>query len=137
MEKQNNNKLGLIGLVAIVVSSMIGGGIFNLPSNMSIDAGFAAVTISWIITAVGIYFLANTFSILSDNNPDLHSGIYSYARAGFGKFTGCEIAWGYWLSSIFGNVAFAVLLMQTLGIFILYLMGRIFSLLWVALYLFG
>lgn len=117
MEKQNNNKLGLIGLVAIVVSSMIGGGIFNLPSNMSIDAGFAAVTISWIITAVGIYFLANTFSILSDNNPDLHSGIYSYARAGFGKFTGCEIAWGYWLSSIFGNVAFAVLLMQTLGYF--------------------
>lgn len=117
MDKQNNNKLGLIGLVAIVVSSMIGGGIFNLPSNMSIDAGFAAVTISWIITAVGIYFLANTFSILSDNNPTLDSGIYSYARAGFGKFTGCQIAWGYWLSSIFGNVAFAVLLMQTLGYF--------------------
>ena len=117
MDEQNNNKLGLIGLVAIVVSSMIGGGIFNLPSNMSIDAGFAAVTISWIITAIGIYFLANTFSILSDNNPELHSGIYSYARAGFGKFTGCEIAWGYWLSSIFGNVAFAVLLMQTIGYF--------------------
>lgn len=116
MEKQDN-KLGLVGLTAIVVSSMIGGGIFNLPSNMSIDAGFAAVTISWIITAVGIYFLANTFSILSDSNPELHSGIYSYARTGFGKFTGCEIAWGYWLSSIFGNVAFAVLLMQTLGYF--------------------
>lgn len=115
--EQDNNKLGLIGLIAIVVSSMIGGGIFNLPSNMSIDAGFIGVTISWIVTAVGIYFLANTFSILSDNNPDLHSGIYSYARAGFGKFVGCEIAWGYWLSSIFGNVAFAVLLMQTIGYF--------------------
>lgn len=117
MENQDSNKLGLVGLTAIVVSSMIGGGIFNLPSNMSIDAGFMAVTISWIVTAVGIYFLANTFSILSDNNPNLHSGIYSYARTGFGKFTGCEIAWGYWLSSIFGNVAFAVLLMQTIGYF--------------------
>ncbi|MCF2626079.1 amino acid permease [Fusobacterium perfoetens] len=115
--EQENNKLGLIGLIAIVVSSMIGGGIFNLPSNMSIDAGFIGVTVSWIVTAVGIYFLANTFSILSDNNPELHSGIYSYARAGFGKFVGCEIAWGYWLSSIFGNVAFAVLLMQTIGYF--------------------
>ena len=115
MEK--DNKLGVVGLVAIVVSSMIGGGIFNLPSNMSIDAGFIGVILSWIITAIGVYFLANTFSILSDNNPDLHSGIYSYARAGFGKFIGCEIAWGYWLSSIFGNVAFAVLLMQTLGYF--------------------
>ena len=115
--EQDNNKLGLIGLIAIVVSSMIGGGIFNLPSNMSIDAGFIGVTVSWIVTAVGIYFLANTFSILSDNNPELHSGIYSYARAGFGKFVGCEIAWGYWLSSIFGNVAFAVLLMQTIGYF--------------------
>lgn len=115
--EQDKNKLGLIGLIAIVVSSMIGGGIFNLPSNMSIDAGFVGVTISWIVTAVGIYFLANTFSILSDENPNLHSGIYSYARAGFGKFVGCEIAWGYWLSSIFGNVAFAVLLMQTIGYF--------------------
>lgn len=115
--EQDKNKLGLVGLIAIVVSSMIGGGIFNLPSNMSIDAGFVGVTISWIVTAVGIYFLANTFSILSDENPNLHSGIYSYARAGFGKFVGCEIAWGYWLSSIFGNVAFAVLLMQTIGYF--------------------
>lgn len=78
--EQDNNKLGLIGLIAIVVSSMIGGGIFNLPSNMSIDAGFIGVTISWIVTAVGIYFLANTFSILSDNNPDLHSGIYSFMQ---------------------------------------------------------
>ncbi len=115
--ESKNNKLGLIGLVAIVVSSMIGGGIFNLPSNMSIDAGFIAVILSWIITAVGIYFLANTFSILSDNNPELESGIYAYAKTGFGKFVGCEIAWGYWLSSIFGNVAFAVLLMQTIGYF--------------------
>lgn len=115
--EQDKNKLGLVGLIAIVVSSMIGGGIFNLPSNMSIDAGFVGVTISWIVTAVGIYFLANTFSILSGENPNLHSGIYSYARAGFGKFIGCEIAWGYWLSSIFGNVAFAVLLMQTIGYF--------------------
>lgn len=115
--ESKNNKLGLIGLVAIVVSSMIGGGIFNLPSNMSIDAGFIAVILSWIITAIGIYFLANTFSILADNNPELESGIYAYAKTGFGKFVGCEIAWGYWLSSIFGNVAFAVLLMQTIGYF--------------------
>ena len=117
MEKNESNKLGLVGLIAIVVSSMIGGGIFNLPSNMAEEAGLIAVIIAWIITAIGIYFLGNSFSILSDNNPDLHSGIYSYARKGFGKFVGCEIAWGYWLSSIFGNVAFAVLLMETLGYF--------------------
>ena len=125
--ESKNNKLGLIGLVAIVVSSMIGGGIFNLPSNMSIDAGFFAVSISWIVTAIGIYFLANTFSILSDNNPELESGIYSYAKSGFGKFVGCEIAWGYWLSSIFGNVAFAVLLMQTLGYFFPIFNGKNFQ----------
>ena len=127
MEKKSDNKLGLFGLVAIVVSSMIGGGIFNLPSNMSIDAGFLAVIISWIITAIGVYFLANTFSILSDNNPELESGIYSYAKTGFGKFIGCEIAWGYWLSSIFGNVAFAVLLMQTFGYFFPCFNGENFS----------
>ena len=39
MEKNESNKLGLVGLIAIVVSSMIGGGIFNLPSNMAEEAG--------------------------------------------------------------------------------------------------
>jgi arginine:ornithine antiporter/lysine permease len=54
---------------------------------------------------------------LANERPDLKAGIYRYAQEGFGVFAGFEIAWGYWLSSAFGNVAFALLLMQILGHF--------------------
>ena len=43
MKKQNNSKqgerLGVIGLSAIVLSAMLGGGIFDLPKNMAACAG--------------------------------------------------------------------------------------------------
>lgn len=110
-------KVSFIGLVAIVVGSMVGGGVFNLPSNMAEGAALAAVLIAWLITAIGMFFLVQTFKTLSDNRPDLSSGIYSYAAEGFGKYVGFNSAWGYWLSAAIGNVSFAVLLMQALGYF--------------------
>lgn len=117
MSDGNSKKLGLMGLIAIVAGSMIGGGIFNLPQNMADKAGAGAVMLAWVITGVGMYFLANVFRILSDTRPELTGGIYTYGRVGFGKFVGFEAAWGYWLSAVFGNVAFAVLIMETLAYF--------------------
>ena len=110
-------RLGLLMLTGVVIGSMIGGGVFNLPQNMASGAGLGAVVIAWIVTGVGMYFLADTFRTLADKRPELKAGIYSYAREGFGRFAGFNSAWGYWLSSAFGNVGFAVLLMQTLGYF--------------------
>lgn len=37
-----------------------------------------------------------------------------YAQEGFGAFIGFNVAWGYWLMTCFGNVAFAVILMDAL-----------------------
>jgi arginine:ornithine antiporter/lysine permease len=110
-------KLGLLMLSGVVVGSMIGGGSFNLPANMSGAAGLGAIIIAWVVTFVGMYFLANSFRILSDKRPDLKAGIYRYAQAGFGPLAGFQMSWGYWLSSAFGNVAFAVLIMQILSYF--------------------
>lgn len=112
-----NKKLGVIALAALVVSAMIGGGIFSLPQNMAQSAGLAAVILAWVITGVGMYFLANTFRILADAKPDATTGIYSYARLGFGRFAGFEMAWAYWLCNIFGNVGYAVLLMDAMNYF--------------------
>ncbi|QPC43457.1 amino acid permease [Kaustia mangrovi] len=109
--------LGLFALTGMVVGSMIGGGAFNLPSNMADGAALGAQVIAWIVTGAGMFFLANTFRILADKRPDLSAGIYSYAREGFGRLAGFQMAWGYWLSSAFGNVAFAVLIMQTFSYF--------------------
>lgn len=81
-EKTNPNGLGVMALAAIVVSSMIGGGIYSLPQNMAAGASAGAVLLAWIITGIGIYFIANTFSILSMAKPDLTTGIYMYSRPG-------------------------------------------------------
>lgn len=114
---QSNKKLGVIALSAIVVSAMIGGGIFSLPQNMAQSASVYAVIVAWLITGIGMYFIANTFRILADAEPDATTGIYSYARLGFGRFAGFEMAWAYWLCNIFGNVGYAVLLMDAFNYF--------------------
>ncbi len=113
----SEKKLGLIALTLLVVSAMFEGGTFNLPQNMAQSASLGAVLIAWVVSGLGIYFLARTFQVLSDVKPDLKSGIYMYSRSGFGKFAGFQIAWGYWLSSVFGNVGYGVLLMDALNYF--------------------
>ncbi len=111
-------KLGLGALVALVVGSMIGGGVFSLPQNMASKAAPAAVLIGWLITAVGMLALAFVYQGLSMRKPKLDSGPYAYARAGFGDFIGFNSAWGYWLSAWLGNVSYAVLIFATLKYFV-------------------
>ena len=110
-------RLGVIGLGAIVLSSMIGGGIYSLPQNMAASAAAGAVIIAWIITGIGIFFIANSFRILASARPNLTAGIYMYSRDGFGEYAGFTIAWGYWLCQIFGNVGYAVITMDALNYF--------------------
>lgn len=111
------HKLGLVSMTLLVIGAMVGGGAFNLPQNMAQGAGLGAVMIAWFVSGLGIFFLARTFQVLADIKPDITAGIYMYSRQGFGKYAGFQIAWGYWLSSAFGNVGFAVLLMDTLNYF--------------------
>ena len=63
--QDSSKEVGLIGLVGIVISAMIGGGIYNLPQNMAADASAGAIIIAWVVTGIGIWFIANTFRILS------------------------------------------------------------------------
>lgn len=113
----NANGLGVLALAAIVVSSMLGGGIYSLPQNMAAGASAGAVMLAWLITGFGIFFIARTFSILSLAKPDLKTGIYSYSRAGFGPYAGFTIGWSYWLCQVCGNVGYAVITMDALNYF--------------------
>lgn len=110
-------KMGAFGLAGIVVSSMIGGGIFSLPQNMAQSASVGAVMLAWLITGIGMYFIANSFRILSMAKPNLTTGIYMYAKDGFGSYMGFNIGWSYWLCQIFGNVGYAVITMDALNYF--------------------
>ena len=115
--KKTSAGLGVLALAAIVVSSMIGGGIYSLPQNMASGASAGAVLLAWVITGIGVYFIANTFRILSVVKPDLTAGIYMYSRQGFGSFAGFTIGWSYWLCQICGNVGYAVITMDALNYF--------------------
>ena len=117
MQSSSAGKMGAIGLAAIVISSMIGGGIFSLPQNMAQSASVGAVILAWVITGIGMYFIANSFRILSMAKPDLTTGIYMYAKKGFGSYMGFNIGWSYWLCQIFGNVGYAVITMDALNYF--------------------
>lgn len=55
---QASNKLGLLPLTALVVGSMIGGGVFSLPQNMAKGASLGAMAIGWLISGIGILALA-------------------------------------------------------------------------------
>ena len=114
---KSSHKLGVISMTLLVIGAMVGGGAFNLPQNMAQQAGLGAVLIGWLVSGLGVFFLARTFQVLADIKPEITAGIYMYSRQGFGKYAGFQIAWGYWLSSAFGNVGFAVLLMDTLNYF--------------------
>ncbi|MBP3040546.1 arginine-ornithine antiporter [Bacillaceae bacterium Marseille-Q3522] len=113
----NGKKMGLFSLIAIVVGSMIGGGAFNLATDMAASASAGAIIIGWLITGVGIITLGLCFQNLTEKRPDLEGGIFSYATEGFGKFMGFNSAWGYWFSAWLGNVAYATLLFASLGYF--------------------
>ena len=109
--------LSLAALTAIVVGSMIGSGIFALPSQMAGSAAPGPLLIGWAITGVGMLMLAFVFQTLAERKPDVDGGVYGYAKAGFGNYVGFTSAFGYWASAWMGNVAYLVLLFATLGNF--------------------
>ena len=110
-------KLGLGLLVALVIGSIIGSGIFGLPQNMAVGAGAGAILIGWAITGVGMLMLAFTYQMLALRRPELDNGVYAYARALSGEYVGFNAAWGYWVSAWIGNVGYLVAAFGALGYF--------------------
>ena len=69
-------KLGLSALTALVLSSMLGAGVFSLPQNMAAVASPSALIIGWGITGVGILllgFFLNSRVFLRDAAAHPHS----------------------------------------------------------------
>ena len=108
--------IGLIGLIGMVISSCIGSGVFAITGQLAGVASPGAVLIAWLIVGVGFLALAFSLNNLTEKRSDLH-GIFSYADAGWGPLAGFISGWGYWLSAWLGNVAFATMMMSTIGYF--------------------
>ncbi len=117
LAKTTDGTLGLGLLVALVVGSIIGSGIFGLPQNMAAGAGAGAILIGWAITGVGMLMLALLYQTLARRKPELNNGVYAYARALSGEYVGFNSAWGYWVSAWIGNVGYLVAAFGALGYF--------------------
>lgn len=119
MEKERENGLGLFSMVALIIGSTIGSGIFTTAADMAANGAHSgAVLIGWAIAGVGMLALMMCFFGLNLKRPDLTNGIYSYASEGFGDFVGFNSAWGYWISALLCNVSYLVLFFGAVGYFV-------------------
>jgi arginine:ornithine antiporter/lysine permease len=108
-------KVTLVTLTAMVVGGMVGAGVFSLPRRFAIETGVWGALIAWAIAGTGMLTLAFVFQTLAVRKPALDSGVYAYAKAGFGEYLGFFSAFGYWASACVGNVTYWILIMSTVG----------------------
>ncbi len=110
----SQQKVGVGLLVSLVMGNMIGTGIFLLPASIASLKwmGF----IGWIVSAIGIFFIAKVFSMLSKKYP-LAGGPYAYTKKELGSFISFFSSWGYWIAIWSGLSAIAVGFVSYVGYF--------------------
>jgi arginine:ornithine antiporter/lysine permease len=107
--------VSLVALTMMVVGGMVGAGVFSLPRRFATETGIWGAVVAWAIAGAGMLMLAFVFQTLALRKPALDSGVYAYAKAGFGEYLGFFSAFGYWASACLGNVTYWILIMSTLG----------------------
>mgnify|MGYP003583375205 CR=1 FL=1 len=117
MNTTTQQRLSFAALISLVVGSMVGSAIFALPAAFGRATGVVGAIVAWCIAGVGMLMLALVFQTLSRRRPELDSGIYAYARAGFGEYAGFASVLGYWMGCCLADVACLVLFKATLGQF--------------------
>src|SRR3954454_20656394 len=95
-------KFGLPQATALIMGSIIGVGIFNLPYSLAAYGPISIVAMA--LTTVGAIALAVMFAGLSRRLP-ADGGPYAYARVAFGNGVGFTNAWSYWITAWAGNAA--------------------------------
>jgi basic amino acid/polyamine antiporter, APA family len=99
------HRFGLPTATALVIGSVIGTGVFALPSALAAYGPISLV--AFVLVTIGALAVALTFGALSRRIPG-SGGPYVYARDAFGSFAGFLNAWSYWITAWAGNAAIAV-----------------------------
>jgi APA family basic amino acid/polyamine antiporter len=90
--------IGRWSLTALVINSIIGSGIFGLPSVVSGRVGHLA-PIAYFVAGAGMAVIAGCLAEVASQFHET-GGPYLYARETLGRFWGIQIAWMMWLSRI-------------------------------------
>lgn len=116
MNDQSGQSLFRLALVAPVVGSMVGAGIFTLPAGFAYSTGVAGALIASTVGGCGTLTLMLVFVVqtLSYRKSRIEAGIYSHANVWFGNYPDFLAAFGSWIASFPGDVACLVLIKATL-----------------------
>jgi len=99
--------LGPLSLVALGIGAIIGAGIFSLTGIAAADNAGPAVTISFLIAALGCGFAGLCYSELSSMIPAAGSA-YTYAYASLGELVAWIIGWALTLEYAVGAATVSV-----------------------------
>jgi APA family basic amino acid/polyamine antiporter len=110
-----SNRIGFWSVLALVVGSQIGSGVFMLPASL---ASFGMYSIAgWIASAVGAISLAMVFASLCARFPKT-GGPHVYIERLFGRDTSFFAGWTYWVVSWVSSTAVIVAAIGYLSPFI-------------------
>ena len=118
IEPSQSNLVRAIGrwsLAALTINSIIGSGVFGLPS---VIAGLTAGASPWAVLLAGaaIGIIMACFAEVASQFSEA-GGPYLYARAAFGRLVGIETGWMLWLARLTAPAANANLFVIYLGEF--------------------
>jgi amino acid transporter len=102
-------------LVALVINSIIGAGIFGLPSRAFALAGSYSL-LAFLVSAFAIFLVILCFAEVGSRFNGT-GGSYLYARATFGPLVGFQVGWLMWLGRIAAFASLANLFVAYLGYF--------------------
>jgi basic amino acid/polyamine antiporter, APA family len=105
--------IGRWSLTALVINSIIGSGIFGLPSVVSGRVGQMA-PVAYLVAGAGMAVIAGCLAEVASQFRET-GGPYLYARETLGRFWGIQIAWMTWLSRIAAGSGTANLFTTYLG----------------------
>ena len=115
IKNREEEKVGLLSLLIISISSTIGAGIFNIPQNIATETYAGYSIIIWIFTAIAIYFILLVYVNLSKLKPK--ESIYDHAKQLFGPFLGYLVGFGYYISSLLTICCFGVTIGEGMNYF--------------------
>lgn len=93
--------LGLTSASGLVAGSIVGTGVFTMPSVVAAAGSVGIVVVA--VVGVGSMLLAAMFGELTARIGESDGGLYAYARHEFGDFAGYLVGWSYWVSAWAGN----------------------------------
>jgi amino acid transporter len=115
-ESDFTRELGFLDATSIGLGTMIGGGIFILPSIAAAQAGPASA-ISFLIAGVVSLLSALSHAEVATDMQDSDGGSYEYVHRALGPVFGSVVGWGMWVGLIFATAFYAVGFAQYLTFF--------------------